>query len=103
MIRIALTLLNIIRQVSQSPDTLRIGDEQFVMILAIISSIELAHNDFLVKIVAEIYVLLQAPKIISQPEPTLTQIMQELESEVGNGQVPAQMTPVQVSARAVKL
>ena len=58
------------------------------MILAILSSIELAHNDFLVKIVAEIYVLLQAPKIMTLPDETLAEIIQELEGDVGNGQAP---------------
>ena len=64
------------------------------MILAILSSIDLANNDFLVKIVAEIFVLLQAPKIMTHPDETLAEIMAELEGDVGNGQAPAQMTLV---------
>ena len=55
------------------------------MILAIISSIELSRNDFLIRIVSEAYVILHAPKIMAQPEETLEQIIQELERDIGTG------------------
>ena len=58
------------------------------MILAIISSIELSRNDFLIRIVSEAYVILHAPKIMGQPEETLEQIIQELERDVGTGAPP---------------
>lgn len=55
------------------------------MILAIISSIELSRNDFLIRIVSEAYVILHALKIMAQPEETLEQIIQELERDIGTG------------------
>ena len=38
------------------------------MILAILTSIELSRNDFLIKIVSEAFVVLHAEKIVQQPE-----------------------------------
>ena len=58
------------------------------MILAIISSIELSRNDFLIRIVSEAYVILHANKIMAQPDETLEQIIQELERDVGTGAPP---------------
>lgn len=58
------------------------------MILAIISCIELSRNDFLIKTVSEAYILLHAPKIMSQPHETLDQIFLELENDIGSAKAP---------------
>ena len=62
MIRIALTLLNIVKTANQSSNS-SMGDEQFVMILAMLSSIELSRNSYLIRLVAEINVHLLLPRI----------------------------------------
>ena len=59
------------------------------MIITLLCSIELSRNDFLIKIFAEITVVLHTPKIILQPEVALESIISDLERDIGNGQAPA--------------
>lgn len=54
--------------------------------LAIITSIELSRNDFLIKIVSEAFVMLHAQKITQQPHVYLEQIVAEIETDIGSGQ-----------------
>lgn len=55
------------------------------MILAIIASIELSRNDFLIKIAAELTVALHTPKILQDPSAALEQLIHGLESDIGSG------------------
>ena len=51
------------------------------MILAILSSIELARNDFLTRIVSETYVYLHAEYILDNQDQALDLILSELERD----------------------
>ena len=73
------------------------------MILAILSSIELSRNDFLVRIVAETFVYLHAEQIFSNQDQTLELILTELERDAKPLAAGAKQTVSQEAARIVKL
>ena len=73
------------------------------MILAVLSSLELARNDFLIRIVAETYIYLHAEYILTNQDQTLELILTELEKDSAPLAVGTKLNKVQESARIVKL
>ena len=73
------------------------------MILAILSSLELARNDFLVRIVAETYVFLHAEYILTNQDQTLELILTDLERDTAPLAAGQKQTKLQEAARIVKL
>lgn len=103
MIRIALTLLNIVKTANQSSNS-SMGDEQFVMILAMLSSIELSRNSYLIRLVAEINVHLLLPRISHSPEAALEELIADIEKNVGTAKVDvSKLTRAQAAARTANL
>lgn len=72
LIRIAITMLLVAKKASESTEDnnskVCLGDQQYAMILAVLSSLELARNDFLIRIVAETYTYLHAEYILTNQE-----------------------------------